>query len=265
VTVCIAALFRFNYASPGDPVNHRVAAITLSDRMVTAGDVQYEPQQLKIAHVAQNVIIMIAGEYPVHSHAILTTAKQLRGNQSVSPYTIATIYGQSIQAIRQRQAEDIVLAPIGLNTETFLAQQRDMSDRFVDQVTNQLQGFGGPDVEALIVGTEDGNAHIYEVDRQGTVRSFDDIGFAAIGIGAWHAKSRLMQAGYVNTLTLAPALAATFAAKRRPRLRLVLVKIPTYTWFLRMLSLSYGQILPQKCRSYMRTMRPNYAPSLSLQ
>ena len=115
--------------------------------------------------------------------------------------------------MRQKQAEDFFLAPIGLNTETFLAQQKDMSDRFVDFVTNQLQGFEGPDVEALVVGTENGQAHIYKVDKHGTVRCLDDIGFAAIGIGAWHANSRLMQAGYVNTVILAPALGATFAAK----------------------------------------------------
>lgn len=40
------------------------------------------------------------------------------------------------------------------------------------------------------------------------------MGFAAIGIGAWHAKSGLMQAGYHNSLAFAPALAAAFAAKR---------------------------------------------------
>ena len=33
-------------------------------------------------------------------------------------------------------------------------------------------------------------------------------------MGAWHAKSRLMQLGYVNTLMLAPTLAATFVAKK---------------------------------------------------
>lgn len=33
-------------------------------------------------------------------------------------------------------------------------------------------------------------------------------------MGAWHAKSRLMQSGYVTTAILAPALATTFAAKR---------------------------------------------------
>jgi 20S proteasome alpha/beta subunit len=214
VTVCIAALFRFNYAKMGDPLDVGTAVLTLSDRMVTAGDVQYEPNQLKIGHITPHVIILIAGEYSVHSQAILATHKQVDADVTTSPFNVALIYGQALQAVRQRQAEDLILAPIGLNTETFLAQQKDMSDRFVDSITSQLQGFSGPEVEALIVGMDNGIGHIYEVDKYGTVRCFDDIGFAAIGIGAWHAKSRLMQAGYVNTLGLAPALAATFAAKK---------------------------------------------------
>ena len=226
MTVCIAALFRFNYAKAGDPPEIGAAAITLSDRMVTAGDVEYEPNQLKIGHITPRVIIMIAGEYSVHSQALFAAHKQIKGDVNASPNNIALIYGQAIQSIRQKQAEDPILAPIGLNTETFLAQQKDMSDRFVDSITGQLQGFIGPEVEALVVGIENEISHIYEVDKYGTTSCFDDIGFAAIGIGAWHAKSRLMQAGYVNTLGLAPALAATFAAKRQQRLHLGLVKVP---------------------------------------
>jgi hypothetical protein len=38
--------------------------------------------------------------------------------------------------------------------------------------------------------------------------------FRQLGDGAWHAKSRLMQAGYVNTAHFAPALAAIFVAKK---------------------------------------------------
>jgi hypothetical protein len=42
----------------------------------------------------------------------------------------------------------------------------------------------------------------------------NDVGFGAIGMGAWHAKSRLMQNGYVNTVVYAQALSAAYAAKK---------------------------------------------------
>jgi hypothetical protein len=89
-----------------------------------------------------------------------------------------------------------------------------MSEGFVNHITAQLQGYRGDEVEALVVGSHEDAAHIYAVDSQGVVNCFDDVGFAAIGIGAWHAKSRLMQAGYTNRAIFAPALAATFAAKK---------------------------------------------------
>jgi hypothetical protein len=52
------------------------------------------------------------------------------------------------------------------------------------------------------------------VDTGGSVNCCDDVGFAAIGIGAWHAKSRLMQGGYINNMFFAPALAVLYAAKK---------------------------------------------------
>jgi len=70
------------------------------------------------------------------------------------------------------------------------------------------------EVEALIVGFDEKIPHIYEVDKYGSIRCYNDVGFAVIGIGGWHARSRLMQFGYVNTLPYMAALAAIYAAKR---------------------------------------------------
>lgn len=213
MTVCIAAMFTWNYASAEQPQLGK-GIITLSDRMITAGDVEYEPQQLKIAHITPHVMILVAGDYTVHSQALIGTHKQVKADSSTSTQAVANIYSQSLQTVLQRQAEDIILAPLGLNTESFLTQQKDYSDRFVERITAQLQGFEGPDVEALVVGTEGFVSHIFQIDKYGTVRCYDDVGFAAIGIGGWHARSQLMQSGYTNTSIFAPALAATFAAKK---------------------------------------------------
>lgn len=213
VTVCVATLFRWNYG-PSDKPEYRFAALVASDRMITAGDVQYEPQQLKVAFITKRAVILIAGDYSLHSEAILGTSKQIQGQLDITPHNLALIYGRAIQSIKHRQAEDLYLAALGMNADTFLAQQRDLSADFVDRITNQIQGYQGPDVEALVVGSDGENAHIYAVDTKGIVSYLNDVGFAAIGIGAWHAKSKLMQAGYINSVTFAPALAAIFAAKK---------------------------------------------------
>lgn len=216
MTVCIAALFTWSYPPTmgGSVPTFGRAAAVLSDRMITAGDIQYEPQQLKIATISPRILLLIAGDYSIHSQAIKDTQKQTRNILDATPHNVALIYGHKIQAIKQRQAEDLYLAPLGLNMDTFLAQQRDLSEGFVQSITSQIQNFKGEDCAALVVGSDGENAQIYEIDHNGTVHCRDDVGFAAIGIGAGHALSRFMQAGYVNSVDISRALAASYSAKK---------------------------------------------------
>jgi 20S proteasome alpha/beta subunit len=208
VTVCVAALFAWSYA----PVVR--AGLVFSDRMITAGDIQYEPQQKKVAQISPGTLLLIAGDYSVHSQALKNTYQAVQNNPGVTPENIALMYGREIQAIKRREAEDLFLAPLGMNTDTFLAQQKDLSQGFVDQVTNQLQGYRGQEVDALVIGSDQGAVQLYNVDTHGVVSCLDDVGFGAIGIGAWHAKSRLMQSGYTRDFSFARAAAAAFAAKK---------------------------------------------------
>jgi hypothetical protein len=214
VTVCIAAMFRWNYASGRQPDDWGWAALTMSDRMITAGDVQYEPRQLKFATVSDRVMILVAGDFSVHSQAVRATMQQTATIQSPTPENVAMIYGRAIQSIKRRHAEDLYLAPLGLNTDTFLAQQREMATSFVDRLTSQMQEHVGPEVEAIIVGLDGSHMRIFTVDSQGVAHCWDDIGFAAVGSGGWHARSRLMQLGFTNSLNFAPALSAIYAAKK---------------------------------------------------
>jgi 20S proteasome alpha/beta subunit len=215
LTVCIGAMFQWNYAIAGATASDwGFAGIAISDRMITAGDIEYEPYQMKVAHLSPHILALVAGDYPPHSHAIQLVASKGRANPMMKPFDAARSYGAAIQDVRRRQAEDSILAPLGLNTDTFLAQQRDMSDHFVTTLTGQLQDHRGPDVEALVIGAEGMAMHLYEVDRLGTVHSYVDAGFAAIGIGASHARSSLMQSRYSSRWPLMRALAATYAAKK---------------------------------------------------
>lgn len=201
MTVCIAAGFLWNYGKLGPPRYGR-AAIVATDRMITAGDVKYEPMQRKRAEIFPGISILIAGDYAYHSAAIAATYTQ--AGKNASPENIATIYGQALQVVKRKEAEDLYLAPLGLNTDTFIAQQREMSDSFVATLREQMQNHRSEDVGAIVIGGqtygENRAVRIFEVNTQGIVSCHDDVGFSAIGSGAWHAKSRLMQAGYVNTL-----------------------------------------------------------------
>lgn len=93
-----------------------------------------------------------------------------------------------------------------------------MSESFVASIVSQLQNRRPVDTEALVVGSDGENAHVYAIDAYGNDTNLDGVGFGAIGIGAWHAKSRFMQVGHVSTRNLAPTLAVTFAAKKMQKL-----------------------------------------------
>jgi 20S proteasome alpha/beta subunit len=217
VTVCIAARCIWNYPQQGGvPAGFGPAVLTLSDRMITFGDVEYEPNQQKVGNLTRNILLLISGDYSIHSQALMDTRKQIGANASISVHDAALIYGHCLQQIKLRAAENDVLAPLGLNTDTFIAQQRDMSPALVETLAMRLQGYSGEYIEALIVGIDVGSdlGSIYHVDNRGTVSCFNDIGFASIGAGAWHAKSRLMQFGYEKNTPFVTALGMTYAAKK---------------------------------------------------
>ena len=215
MTVCIAAILKWDYGTADVP-DIGSAAITISDRMLTAHDVQYEPNQQKVALIG-SCLILVAGELYTHSQAIADTKKEV-GDRNVVPYDIALIYGRAIQAINRQNAENVLLAPLGLNTDSFLAQQRDFSGGFVDTITTQLQNWQRTDTEALVVGPDTEGMYIYSVDSQGSVANHSDAGFAAIGLGAWHAKSRLMQSGFINSKNYNQALTSIYTAKKAAEL-----------------------------------------------
>ena len=150
MTVCIAASFKWNYAHFGQPEDLGPGILTVSDRMITAFDIEYEPTQTKVAFATRRCVILIAGEYLVHSQAIKSTMAQLKTESSIE--NVALIYGREIQKLKQRHAEDIYLSPFGLNTDTFIAQQKDMSSSFIDRLSNQIQDYPGADVEAIVTG-----------------------------------------------------------------------------------------------------------------
>jgi hypothetical protein len=79
---------------------------------------------------------------------------------------------------------------------------------------DQMQSYRGEEADAIIVGPTNEVVSIFAVDTRGIVTCHDDVGFASIGCGAWHTKSRLMQFGYANSNPFVSVLVLTYAAKK---------------------------------------------------
>jgi hypothetical protein len=210
VTVCVASLFSWNYGTN----EWGRAAVTASDRQITAGDIEYEPRQVKICFLTSRVLLLIAGDYYTHSEALLSIQRRLVAAPETDIGLIAEMYASIIREINARHATQRYLAPLGLTQDSFLSRQHEFDSHFVARLTDQIQGHRGEFTEAIIVGGTDIGTQVYCVGPDSKVTYHDDIGFAAIGIGSWHAKSQLMRIRYTNQLRYATALAATYAAKK---------------------------------------------------
>ena len=71
------------------------------------------------------------------------------------------------------------------------------------------------DVEGIVCGVDAQWPHIYVITDPGIVNCEDSVGFAAVGIGANHADSQFMLAGYHFNETFPRSMFLTYAAKRK--------------------------------------------------
>jgi hypothetical protein len=53
------------------------AILTASDRMLTAGDIQYEPSQHKTSHLSPTTLLLVAGDMTVHTEALTYTTRDI--------------------------------------------------------------------------------------------------------------------------------------------------------------------------------------------
>ena len=208
VTVCVAAIY------------DSTSVLGAADRMLTAGDVQFEPQQSKIRAVTTSIGVMIAGNSPMQEEILQNVQRDVAAKIEAEPgkwlevRDVAEFYRSRCNEARHKRAENAILAPIGLTRETFITQQALLNADLISKVATELINFRPPDVEAIIAGIDGFGPHIY-VARNSDITCQDGVGFAAIGAGYWHANSQLMFAGHTKDQPLPETLLLVYSAKRR--------------------------------------------------
>jgi hypothetical protein len=211
VTVCIASMFE------------RTGILGASDRMLTAGDIQFEPTVTKIRMATKSVFIMLAGDSEVQDEVCQELSEDLAKMQldmgnapegSIRVSKVAELYAKRRNEAHNRRAQQAVLAPFGMDLKEFHRLQSTLSVSFVEKVCTELFNFEGPTTESIIAGLDVSGPHIF-VCRNAEVSCRDAAGFAAIGAGAWHAESHLMFADQTPANYLADSLLNIHFAKRR--------------------------------------------------
>ena len=220
VTVCIAALC---------DGGRRIVGV--SDRMLTAGDIQFEPQQSKIWPMTSSIVAMYSGDTAILTEILkavhLEVNKYAREHPDnwIRVREVVDIYRRCYWSAHMTRAENEVLAPLGLTAASFLAIQPTMAEDVVQDLTEQMQKWDFPEANTvLITGVDfDGPqgvpgapqnrwAHIFLGSGREVV-CLDRVGFAAIGIGTSHAESQFMNAGHSAQNKFVDTLLLTYLAK----------------------------------------------------
>lgn len=207
MTVCVACIATYQ----GFPV-----IVGASDRMVTAGDLEFEPPHSKIYTFNDAVAAVFAGDVTDHQTIFRESQRRAASERVTDAKGIAEIYADVLATLRRRRTEIRVLTPLGLTTETFISRQQEMSERFVDEIFQRLEADEAViEVGALIVGIDqDRGPSILEVRDPGIVTDFSLRGYAAVGSGASHSLSKFRFDQYSTYWPLAQAMLLAYRAKQ---------------------------------------------------
>jgi hypothetical protein len=219
MTVCIAAIGRSLEGSPP------FCVMGASDRMLTAGDIQYQPAQPKILTLSSAIAVMTSGDASIQAQILYRTGADVQARIVREPDNwwsvedVARLYLKYAMQYRAEEAELAYLAPHGLTYETWISRQHELAPRVAANIAEQLTYFPAPGVSAIIMGVDLVGPHIYVVHRDEdgrrmTVSREDYVGFAAIGSGSNHAESQMMLGGHATTNGFADTLRLLYKAKK---------------------------------------------------
>jgi len=217
MTICVGCIYNKN------------SILGASDRMLTAGDVQFEPSERKIWPITSSIALMVAGDISLHTEICnrliphVNTRISSKPTEWINVSWVADLWSEIYYDLYKLRSEREILTPLGLTHETFLSRQHELLPDFVQNVRQRLNRFSLPDVGAIIAGNDTypitlennhGIPHLYVVNN-GSITCNDRVGFAAIGSGYWHANSQFMFNRYTRTATESVALLNTYWAKKR--------------------------------------------------
>ena len=190
--------------------------VAVADRMVsdTSLSLEFEQRTRKIVQIGPSFATLTAGDALAHTDLLRDTSDSISGMAQPSVREVAAAVEGCFIQHRQALAEKFVLKRVGLDYETFLEKQQNLSDALVLALSAEYQSIE-LGVELLVAGVDSSGAHLYEISDPGTARCFDSIGYAAIGSGLPHAEGFLTEADYSPEISLNRGVWLAYVAKRR--------------------------------------------------
>lgn len=207
MTVCVAAITNGN----------RVVGV--SDRMLSTSEIAFEPITPKVHWATSAIYLMMSGDAALQSEiraALQADLDRHIGEPNAEWLTVkevADLYLLHWNDVKRRRGESALLAPLGLNSSTFLGNHS-LDANVVDRLVNALIGYTLPRVEVIIAGVDRAGPHIWVIE-DGFAHCEDGVGFACIGSGKRHADSQMMIGQHQPYAELTQALVLAHLAKKR--------------------------------------------------
>jgi 20S proteasome alpha/beta subunit len=212
LTVCIAAVCNIGPDSV-------TTVVTASDRMITIGELEYEPEQTKTVYLANQTVALCAGDMQLHAAIMPTVFERIRHALAENPgninvVDIANIYAEQFAYHRRKMAEREILFPRGLDFDRFLTRQATMAHYQVRDLDDRLAAYY-VNSTAIIAGLDPTGGHIYKISNPGVAECWDTPFFACTGSGEHVASTQFMVAGFEKRWSLAKTIWLTFSAKAK--------------------------------------------------
>jgi hypothetical protein len=234
LTVCITAICNFKNTIFG-----------ACDRMMTSGDIEFEPDLPKISEsppvnswdtanpkihvVTSSIVFMTAGDSGLQAEIMADARRNISERIKREPSKWLDVkdavdsYLEAYNKAKAARVRDAVLVPQGLDVDTFISRQSEMNSEFILDITRRIHRFESDfrevrGVETIITGIDNSGSHIYAVFKSASgdhVTCCDSIGFAAVGIGGRHAESQFMMSGHNPHSNREETLLLTYMAKKR--------------------------------------------------
>lgn len=157
MTVCIAA-------------RSFSAVFLVSDRMITAGDIQFEPPVAKITFLTSSIAVMAAGDSAFHSEIMSDVMREVNDRIAADPLNwwlvrdIVDLYIKYRNIAKIKRSETAILAPLNLDRNSWITNQKVMDGNLIDSIARDLIAFNLPETSVIIAGVDkfqNGPHHTY--------------------------------------------------------------------------------------------------------
>lgn len=204
MTICIGAI-----CDSGESV------VMASDRMITAGalSIEFEHPTVKMDKLTDNSIIATAGDALLHTDLLAQAGSEIEHKRLTIDQLCESIK-KCYVGLRNRDILEGILIPQGFNSfDEFQQKQRMILPEIAMSLQTEIKDFElGFDI--LLGGIDNSGGHIHTITNPGFSRSFDVLGYHAIGIGAPHALTNIIANSYSSTLNLKTTLLIIYEAKK---------------------------------------------------